>query len=113
MGFIALWRYCESLSNGGYDTTRYRTQLHAKISLPFSALVMTFIGIPFSLKSSRSSGPGVGIVISIGIGLSYFITNAFLLSVGQAGAIPPMAAAWAANLMFAATGLWFTLNIDS
>ena len=113
MGFIALRRYCESLSEGGYDTTSYRTQLHAKISLPFSALVMAFIGIPFSLGNSRSSGPGVGIGISIGIGLTYFISNAFLISLGQAGAIPPVAAAWAANLLFAATGLWFTLKIDS
>lgn len=113
MGFIALWRYCESLREGGYDTTGYRTQLHAKISLPFAALVMAFIGIPFSLRNNRSSGAGVGIVISIGIGLTYFISNAFLLSLGQAGAIPPLAAAWAANLLFAATGLWFTLKIDS
>jgi lipopolysaccharide export system permease protein len=113
MGFIALWRYCESLKDGGYDTTGYRTQLHAKISLPFSALVMAFIGIPFSLRSGRSSGAGVGIGISIGRGLVYFISNAFLLSLGQAGAIPPVAAAWAANMIFAATGLWFTLKIDT
>ncbi len=113
MGFLALWRYCNNLSEGGYDTTRYRTLLHAKISLPFSALVMAFLGIPFALKDSRSSGAGVGIGISIGIGLTCFITNAFLLSLGQAGALPPLVAAWATNLIFAATGLWFTLKIDS
>lgn len=113
MGFAALWQYCESLKDGGYDTTRYRTLLHAKVSLPFAALVMAFLGIPFSLRDGRSSGIGIGIGFSIGIGFAYFVMNALLLSLGQAGALPPMAAAWAANLIFAAAGLWFTLTVDS
>jgi len=113
MGFIALWQYCESLSEGGYDTTRYRTMLHAKLSLPFAALVMAFLGIPFSLRDGRSSGIGIGIGISIAIGFGYFIINALLLSLGQAGALYPLAAAWSANLLFTAAGLWFTLTVDS
>lgn len=113
MGFVALWRYCESLKDGGYDTTRYRTLLHAKLSLPFAALVMAFLGIPFSLRDGRSSGIGVGIGISMGIGFTYFVINALLLSLGQAGALPPIAAAWATNLVFASAGLWFTLTVDS
>lgn len=113
MGFMALWQYCESLSEGGYDTTRYRTMLHAKLSLPFAALVMAFLGIPFSLRDGRSSGIGIGIGISLAIGFGYFIINALLLSLGQAGALYPLVAAWAANLIFTAAGLWFTLTVDS
>jgi lipopolysaccharide export system permease protein len=113
MGFIALWQYCEFLREGGYDTARYRTLLHGKISLPFAALVMAFLGIPFSLRDGRSSGIGIGIGLSIGIGVIYFIINALLLSLGQAGAIYPPVAAWAANAIFAAAGLWFTLTVDS
>jgi len=113
MGFTDLWNYCETLKEGGYDTARYRTILYAKLSLPFAALVMAFLGIPFSLRGGRSSGIGIGIGVSIAIGFCYFILNALLLSLGQAGALYPMAAAWAANLIFAATGLWFTLTVDS
>jgi lipopolysaccharide export system permease protein len=113
MGFVALWQYCQSLRDSGYDTTRYRTLLHAKISLPFAALVMAFLGIPFSLRDGRSSGIGIGIGISIVIGFGYFILNALLLSLGQAGALYPVVAAWAANLIFTAAGLWFTLTVDS
>lgn len=113
MGFIALWQYCQSLRDGGYDTTRYLTLLHAKISLPFAALVMAFLGIPFSLRDGRSGGIGIGIGVSIVIGFGYFILNALLLSLGQAGALYPVVAAWAANLIFTAAGLWFTLTVDS
>jgi lipopolysaccharide export system permease protein len=113
MGFRALFRYCRTIRESGYDATRYLTQLHAKISLPFAALIMAFLGIPFSLKDNRSGGVGLGIGFSIIIGFSYFVINALLLSLGQAGALPPMVAAWAANLLFAGAGLWFTLTVDS
>lgn len=113
MGFTALARYCNSISSSGYDATRYLTLLHSKISLPFAALIMAFLGIPFSLRDGRSGGIGIGIGFSILIGFSYFIINAFLLSLGQAGALHPAVAAWSANLIFAAAGLWFTLTVDS
>jgi len=113
MGFTALRRYCRTISENGFDATRYLTLLYSKISLPFAALVMAFLGIPFSLRDSRSGGTGIGIGFSIAIGFSYFIINSLLLSLGQAGAIQPMLAAWTANIMFAAAGLWFTLTIDS
>ena len=113
MGFTALRRYCRTISENGYDATRYLTLLYSKISLPFAALVMAFLGIPFSLRDGRSGGIGIGIGFSILIGFSYFITNALLLSLGQAGALEPMLAAWAANILFAGAGLWFTLTVDS
>jgi lipopolysaccharide export system permease protein len=113
MGFRALLRYCRTISESGYDATRYLTLLHAKISLPFAALIMAFLGIPFSMKDNRSGGMGIGIGFSIVIGFSYFIINALLLSLGQAGTLPPIVAAWTANLLFAGAGLWFTLTVDS
>jgi lipopolysaccharide export system permease protein len=112
MGFTALWRYCRAISENGYDATRYLTMLHAKISLPFAALIMAFLGIPFSLRDGRKGGIGIGIGVSVAIGFTYFIINALLLSLGQAGALPPAVAAWAANLIFAGAGLWFTLKVD-
>lgn len=113
MGFTALRQYCRTISENGYDATRYQTILHSKISLPFAALVMAFLGIPFSLRDGRSGGMGFGIGISIAIGFCYFIVNSLLLSLGQAGAIQPMLAAWTANMLFAAAGLWFTLKVDA
>jgi len=113
MGFTDLRRYCKTISDNGYDATRYLTLLYSKISLPFAALVMAFVGIPFSLRDGRSGGTGVGVGVSIAIGFSYFIINSLLLSLGQAGAIQPMIAAWTANIIFAAAGLWFTLTIDT
>jgi lipopolysaccharide export system permease protein len=73
---------------------------------------MGFLGIPFALKGGRSRGPAIGFGLSLVIGLSYFIINAFLISFGQAGALPPIVAAWAANLLFVAVGIWLALTLD-
>jgi lipopolysaccharide export system permease protein len=112
MGVISLWDYIKNLRKSGYDTTRYQALLHSKLSMPFAALIMAFLGIPFALKSNRSGGMGVGIAFSIGIGFSYFIINSLLLSLGEAGAIYPMIAAWASNFIFTAAGLWFSLTVE-
>jgi lipopolysaccharide export system permease protein len=112
MGFIQLWRYSKKLQRGGYDATRYLAQMHSRLSLPFSTLVMAFLGIPFALRSGRSSGIAVGIGMSVAIGFSFYAVNSALLSFGQAGALPPLIAAWAANFIFAAVGVWLTLTVN-
>jgi lipopolysaccharide export system permease protein len=112
MGIRALYRYCTKLEKGGYDTTRCEALLQAKLSMPFATLIMTFLGVPFALRGGRSGGVAIGIGISLGIGFAYFVINATLLSFGQAGVLPPLVAAWAANCIFAALGLWLALTAE-
>lgn len=112
MGFLDLRRYCTKLEKGGYDATRYLAQMHSRISLPFATLIMAFLGIPFALRGGRTSGIAIGIGLSLGIGFSYFIINAIVLSFGQAGVLPPLVSAWAANLIFAAIGVWLAMTIN-
>jgi lipopolysaccharide export system permease protein len=112
MGILALQSYCDKLQRGGYDPTRYLAQMHSRISLPFASLIMAFLGIPFALRGGRSSGIALGIAVSLAIGFSYFIINSMLLSFGQAGALPPVISAWAANCIFAALGVWLAMTIN-
>lgn len=111
MGFLRLREYVRKLRKGGYETTRYEAQMHAKVSLPFASLIMAFLGIPFALRGGRSSGIALGIGASIGIGFAYFIINAMLVSFGQSGVLPPIVSAWAANLIFALSGIWLAMTI--
>ncbi len=112
IGFFKLKRYCENLRKSGYDPTRFEALMHSKISLPFACLVMTFLGIPFILKSGRSSGMGLGIGLSLILGFVYYIINAVLFSFGQAGILPPLISAWAANFLFAASAIWLTMTVN-
>ena len=113
MTIAELSRYCEKLKSGGYDPTRYLAQMHSRFSLPFGCAIMAFIGIPFALRSGRSSGIAFGIGLSLGIGFLYVIVNSVLISFGQIGLLPPIVAAWATNFIFLLVGVWLSLTLDS
>lgn len=111
MSLSELRRLVKKLREEGYDPTRYRVDMQAKISFPFGALVMAFIGIPFALRSGRTRGLALGLGASLFIAFIYWATHSLSLSLGHAGALPPWAAAWLANLLFIAFGIWLFLHI--
>lgn len=100
MGYLELRKYVRKIQAEGYDATRYLVDLHGKISFPFVSLLMTLIGISFSLKSERSGSLMQSIGTGIAIGLSYWLVHAFSMSLGRSGTISPLLSAWFANLLF-------------
>ena len=112
MGFFELRRYARKLSKGGYDITRYLADMHARAALPFSACVMVLLGMPFAVRSGRSVSAALGIGQSLAIGFVYFVLNALLISLGHNGVLPPLVAAWSANVIFAMIGLWLMLTLE-
>lgn len=111
LSFRKLQEYAGSLSRSGSRAYRYTTMMHSKLSAPFSAFVMVLLGIPFAFRSNnRSGGVAIGIVASVAIGFAYFVVNALLLSYGRSGVLPPLLAAWGANLLFIAGGSWLTVK---
>ena len=93
MGFLELRRYIEKLQSDGYDTTRYRADLHGKIAFPLVSIILAIIGVAFSLRSERSGGVTQSIGAGIVIGFSYWLVYAFAMSLGRAGTLPPLLAA--------------------
>jgi len=109
--FRKLREYAISLEKGGYPAGRYRTMMHAKLALPFGAFVMVVLGIPFALKTGRTSGVAMGVGTGVAIGFAYFIINAAVQSYGRSGVLPPLVAAWGANLIFVLTGIWLSMTV--
>ena len=110
LSFSRLRSYAAKLRDAGYDASRYETMMHARLAQAFAPLVMASLGIPFALRSSRSSGIARGVGLSLGLGFAYFITNAFSIALGQATTIPPLLAGWSANALFLGIGCWLTLS---
>ena len=113
LSFNKLREYADNLQKGGYQAYRYLTMMHAKLAYPFSAFVMVILGVPFALRNSRSGGVALGIGASIGIGFAYFVANAVLLSYGRSGVLPPLVAAWGANIIFALSGIWLAMTVKN
>ncbi|MDR3579997.1 MAG: LPS export ABC transporter permease LptG [Oryzomonas sp.] len=111
LSFRKLKEYAENLQSGGYQAFRYLTMMHTKLSSPFAAFVMVILGIPFAFRNSRSGGTALGIGASIGIGFAYFVVNAMLLSYGRSGVLPPLVAAWGANIIFCLGGVWLAMTV--
>ena len=89
MGYSELKRYIGKLQSEGYDATQYVVDLHGKIAFPLVSIILTVIGISFSLRSERSGGIAQGIGIGLFIGFSYWLVFAFGMSLGRSGALPP------------------------
>mgnify|MGYP006298658271 CR=1 FL=1 len=108
MSYRELRRYVERVEAEGYDATPYRVDLYAKIAFPFVCLILSILGI--GIAASGRARKGLPVVISYGIGIAflYWIFYSFCLSLGYGGMLPPVAAAWTANVLFFSFAL-FTL----
>jgi lipopolysaccharide export system permease protein len=74
---------------------------------------MVLLGIPFALRNIRSGGTAMGIGVSIAIGFLFFVINAVLLSYGSSGVLPPVIAAWGANILFMLGGIWLSMTVKA
>lgn len=81
------------------------TQLHGRWALPATCLVVVLIAVPFGAAPGRRN-VFYGVAGSIFVAFSYFVVQQLGLALGTGGHLPPWLAAWAPNLLFAATGTW-------
>jgi lipopolysaccharide export system permease protein len=100
----------ESLRKKGLDTTEYNVDLHLKIAVPFICTVMGLISMPLGMRNLRGSSLANNIGAGLLIGSSYWFVLALAVSLGHSGALPPIIAAWTANGIFAAIGVFLLLG---
>ncbi|HET7747021.1 MAG TPA: LptF/LptG family permease [Vicinamibacteria bacterium] len=112
MSFGELQDHIRSVEALGLDVTRLRVELHRKIAYPAVALVMTLLAIPFSFVVARH-GALYGVAVSLFIAIVYWACIAVFDALGNNGLLPPPLAAWAPNLLFAASGLYFLFTLDT
>ena len=84
---------------GGLDTLRYEVDYYGKFGISFAAFVMSFIGIPFSVRSNRSSGAVISVGICIALAFGYWMLFSSGITLGKHGHIPPLLSAWIANII--------------
>ncbi len=79
---------------------RYYVDLHTKAAYPLGGIIMVLVAIPFALKMGRQGGISVGLGFSIGLGIIYIILSSLFNSLGYAGLLNSLLAAWAVNIIF-------------
>jgi lipopolysaccharide export system permease protein len=75
------------------------TQLHARIAVPWTCLVVMLIAMPFAVPSGRRN-LFFGATAGLSLCFAFFILQRFGLALGTGGHLPPWLAAWLPNLLF-------------
>ena len=110
MNIRELRAYVADLESSGASSSKALVEFHRKIAFPLVTVVMTLIAIPFAVTTGRRGalyGIGLGIALSI---VYWFILTIFA-AMGTAGVLPPVLAAWAPNLFFAAGATYLLLTV--
>lgn len=112
MNFAELRGYIQKIEDEGYDSRRYRVDLHGKISFPFVCLIMALIGIPLALFKQSGDGMALSVILGVGGALLYWVAFSYVRSIfGYSGVLPPMLTAWMINALFALAALWMLSSI--
>ena len=105
LSFTELKSYIQKIESDGYDASKYVVDLDAKVALPFVCVIMTLTGFALALRQRGGAAVAAGVGMSIGLAFTYWVLLSLALSLGHSGLLPPMFAAWLANLIFFFGGL--------
>jgi LPS export ABC transporter permease LptG len=109
MSFWELRDYIGQLEAAGFQIRKYLVELYSKLSFPLVNLVMVLVAIPFALQSPRG-GRLFGIGLAIMIMAGYLVVHYVALAFARADLLPPLVAAWTANVIFMGIGVSLLLR---
>lgn len=90
----------------GSDVLHLEVDSAVKFAFHFASFVLSLIGIKFAYASERNMETARGILLAIGVGVSYwFILNAGR-ALGKRGTLHPYLAAWMANIIILVLGVF-------
>ncbi|HSE93646.1 MAG TPA: LptF/LptG family permease [Methylomirabilota bacterium] len=103
MNYRELREYLARLEATGFQVQRYLVEMYAKLSNPLRSLIMILLAIPFALQSPRG-GRLYGIALAIGLMAAYVVMDYSARAFARADLLPPLLAAWTANVVFFGVG---------
>lgn len=86
-----------------------RASFHSGLALALANLMIVVLALPVAVE--RASSPGTALGLALVLTILYYTAAAVGKVVALSGAVAPELAAWAANLVGAAIGLWFGRRI--
>ncbi|HET7605659.1 MAG TPA: LPS export ABC transporter permease LptG [Sphingomicrobium sp.] len=92
------------LEAAGRSSDEARAGLAHKLSGPLSTLLMPLLAAVAAFGLARSGHVMVRAVLGMALGFAYFVADNFSLAMGNAGAYPPLVAAWAPFFLFLLIG---------
>lgn len=95
----------------GEDTKRDEMDYHTKFSLPLATFFTILLAAPIGIRFSKM-GNYFGVAISIALVFVWYLAYSTFTSLGAAGTVPPVLAAWVQNLAFGIVGILLLLQMQ-
>jgi lipopolysaccharide export system permease protein len=111
MGAFELYRYIDRMKKAGFNNTKLMVDINSKISFPIINLFMMLLGIALAVRAGFGGGlfsAGLGLLTS----LAYWFSYSFSLSMGYAGILPPLLAAWIVPFFFGTFAVVLFMNMQ-
>ncbi|MFB0564737.1 MAG: LptF/LptG family permease [Candidatus Aminicenantaceae bacterium] len=112
MSYRELRQYIKEIEESGFETVKFKVDLHYKISFPFVSLIMTILGIPFAFSMGKR-GTLVGIGLSLVIAMLYWGAVGVFKQLGIINFLTPFLAAWGPNLIFCLIGGYLLFSLKT
>jgi LPS export ABC transporter permease LptF/LPS export ABC transporter permease LptG len=104
MTFLELRSYVRHLRERGQAVGTQLLYLHSKLSFPLMSFVLAILAISCAARWPRG-GRLIGGAIAVTISVAFWVVNSGALSLGRVDLLPPVVAAWAANIVFGGIGV--------
>lgn len=98
-----LWTQFRKLKSEGFVDNYVLTEIHQKIAMSLSALVLTLLAIPLGIRTHRSER-SVGYAIALILGTLYWVSLIGVGAISKTGTVPPPLIMHLPNLIFAVIG---------
>jgi LPS export ABC transporter permease LptG len=112
MTYAQLRKYIRTLGESGYASDELEVKLYAKTSWPALSIVMALIAMPFAFRMGRR-GALYGIGLALILGIVYWMVFAVFTKFGEVGNLPPLLAAWSANILFSLAAAYLFLHVET
>jgi lipopolysaccharide export system permease protein len=96
-----LWEEIQKVETKDVKYNMLVMEFHEKFSVPFSCLILGFIGLAIAVQS-KAYGFSAGVAMALGVFLVYYVLLSAAKSFGESGAIPPALGMWMPNLLLGA-----------
>ena len=103
-----LEKYIWKLSGSGAKTVIQNLQvdLYQRFTMPFTNLIIIFLGIPFAFMMRRRAAGLSSLGISLFVGFLYYVAIAVSTAFGKGGVLNPFLSASLSHLLALSTGLY-------
>jgi lipopolysaccharide export system permease protein len=112
LSYRALRQRIDKLSREGFDASGDLVDLHLKLAVPFTTLVLACVAIPLAGRVQRH--PSMAAIVGLGFLISavYWLVFALTNALGERGVLPAVVSAWTANVIFVLAGMGLFLSSE-